>query len=185
MVSFELFYRSIHNLDITSNENVYFVKTKIKDAALASFRNYNANLPRNLSDEEFKDLQNLSKNTNLKAQKSDKGNLVVIVDKDIFIKHMEKRLSDKTKFEKVDTKKGLLNFTVNHEKRINEYVKSLKLSGVLSVEQYQKIKVIASRPGVLFGLCKVHKNIDALLLYPFSQPLKRRHIKLQNFYFLE
>ena len=29
-----------------SNEDLDFVKTKIKDAVLASFRNYNANLPR-------------------------------------------------------------------------------------------------------------------------------------------
>ena len=53
------------------------------------FRNYNAKLPRNLSDEEFKALQNLSKNINLVVQKSDKGNLVLIFDKDIYIKHME------------------------------------------------------------------------------------------------
>ena len=46
--------------------------------------------------------------------------------------------SNKAKFEKVDTEKGLLNFTVNHEKRINEYLKSLKLSGALSVEQQKK-----------------------------------------------
>ena len=53
------------------------------------FRNYNAKLPRNLSDEEFKALQNLSKNINLVVQKSDKGNSVLIFDKDIYIKHME------------------------------------------------------------------------------------------------
>ena len=53
------------------------------------FRNYNAKLPRNLSDEEFKALKNLSKNINLVVQKSDKGNSVLIFDKDIYIKHME------------------------------------------------------------------------------------------------
>ena len=121
-----------------------FVKTKVKDAALTSFRNYNVNLPVNLSDEEFKALQNLSKNTNLVIQKSDKGNSVVILDKDINIKRMKSLLSNKTKFEKVDTKKGLLNFTVNHEKRINEYLRSLKSSGALSVEQHKEIKAAVS-----------------------------------------
>ena len=38
---------------------------------------------------------------------------------------MESLLSNKAKFEKVYTKTGLLNFTVNHEKWINEYLKSL------------------------------------------------------------
>ena len=84
------------------------------------------NLPCNFWDEEFKALQNLSKNTNLVIQKSAKGNSAVILDKDVYIKHMESLLSDKANFEKVDNKKGLLNFTVNHEKLINKYSKSLK-----------------------------------------------------------
>ena len=50
------------------------------------------------------------------VRKSDQGNSVVIFDKDVYIKHMESLLSNQAKFEKVDTKKDLLNFTVNHEK---------------------------------------------------------------------
>ena len=37
LVNFGLFYRSIYNLDGMSNENLDFVKTKIKDAALLHF----------------------------------------------------------------------------------------------------------------------------------------------------
>ena len=84
---------------------------------------------------------------------------MVILDKDVYIKHMESRLSNKAKFEKVDTKKGLLNFTVNHEKRINKYLKSFKSSGALTVDQHKKIKAVGSRPAVSYGLGKVHKNI--------------------------
>ena len=51
LANFELFYRSIYNLNNISNKSLDFVKTKIKDTALTSFRNYTANLPRNLSDE--------------------------------------------------------------------------------------------------------------------------------------
>ena len=65
LAKFEVFYRSIYNLDSISNENLDFVKTKIKDAVLTSFRIYNANLPSNLLDEGFEALQNLSKSTNL------------------------------------------------------------------------------------------------------------------------
>ena len=72
---------------------------------------------------------------------------------------MELLLSDKAKFEKVHTKKGLLNFTVNHEKRIKEYLKPLKSWRALSIEHYKRIKAAGSRPGILYGLCKVHKNI--------------------------
>ena len=77
-------------------------------------------LPCNLSHEKLEALLNLSNNTNLVMQKSDKGNSEVILDKDVFVKRIESPFSDKAKFEKYDTKKGLLKFTVNHEKRINE-----------------------------------------------------------------
>ena len=90
------------------------------------------NLPHNSLDEESEALQNLSKNTNLVIQKSDKGNTVVILDKDVYIKHIESFLGDKAKFEKVNTKKVLLNFFVNRGKRIIEYLKFLKSSGALS-----------------------------------------------------
>ena len=56
------------------------------------------NLPRNLLDEEFKGLQNLSKHINLVIKKLDKENSVVILDKNAYIKHMESSLSNKAKF---------------------------------------------------------------------------------------
>ena len=72
---------------------------------------------------------------------------------------MESILSNQAKFEEVYTEKGLPNFTVYLEKQINEHSKSLKPSGALSVEEHKKIKAAGSKPGVLYGLCKVHKNI--------------------------
>ena len=39
-------------------------------------------------------------------QKSDKVNSVVILDKDVYIKHMESLLINNAKFEKIDTKKA-------------------------------------------------------------------------------
>ena len=38
-------------------------------------------------------------------------------------------------------------------------MKSLEKSGSLTTDQYKKIKAIGSRPGILYGLCKVHKAI--------------------------
>ena len=81
-----------------SNGDLDFVKTKIKDAALSSFRFYNTNVPQNLSDEEFTALENLSKNNNLVVQKADKGNSVVLVDRDVYVNYMENILKDQTKF---------------------------------------------------------------------------------------
>ena len=81
LVQFELFFRDIRNLDILSNEDLDFVKTKTKEAALSSDRSYTNNMPQNLSKEEFIALLNLSKNKDLIIQKFNKGNSVVIVQR--------------------------------------------------------------------------------------------------------
>ena len=82
------------NLKILSGDNLDFIKTRIKDTALTSFRNYNANVPQHLSNEEFEALKTLSGNFNLVIQKADKGNSVVIVEKDVYVRHMETILCD-------------------------------------------------------------------------------------------
>ena len=40
---------------------------------------------------------------------------MVLIDKDVYVKHLENILKDNTKFEKVDIKTKTLNFPVNHE----------------------------------------------------------------------
>ena len=72
---------------------------------------------------------------------------------------METIVSDHNKFENVNIIKEILNFSINYEKNINNYLKRLGKSGTLSTEQYKKVKVVGSWPGILHGLCKVHKDI--------------------------
>ena len=120
LVHFELFYRDIRNVEILSKEDLDFVKTKTKETALSSFRQYNKNPQQNLAKEELAALTNLSKNKDIVIQKPGKGNSVVIVDKDTYIKRMENLLSDQRKFEKVTLKNdAFLNFVVNQEKCID------------------------------------------------------------------
>ena len=126
---------------------------------MSSVRFSNANVPQNLSDKEVEALDRLSKNQNLVVQKADKGNSVVLVDRDVYVKHMENILKDNTKFEKVDVKTRTLNFQVNHEKRINTISKILKSTVSLRDRQYKKIKAAGSRTGVLYDFSKVHKTI--------------------------
>ena len=92
-------------------------------------------------------------------QKADKGNSVVTVEKDVYLRHMETIFSDHNKFEKVSIKKGILDFSINHEENINNYLKRLEKLGTFSTEQYKNIKAVGSRPGILYGICKVHKTI--------------------------
>ena len=72
---------------------------------------------------------------------------------------MKKFMATLLSLKKLKTKKGILNFPINHERRINDYLKSLEKSGSLTTDQYKKIKAIRSRPGILYGLCKLHKAV--------------------------
>ena len=68
-------------------------------------------------------------------------------------------LKDVSKFEKVSLKRGILNFAVNHEEHINKQLRSISKNGSLTEQQYKKVKAAGSNPGILYGLCKVHKVV--------------------------
>ena len=159
LVNFELLYRNIRNLCILSNEDLDFVKTR-KEAALSSYRNYNNNVPQHLSKEEFLALQNLRKNKNIVVQKSDKGNSVLVVDKADHLDEMGNLLNDTRKFEKINLKNhGILNFAINQEKSVDSILKKLVVSNSISEETRRPLKPVGTRPGIKYGLCKVHKDI--------------------------
>ena len=66
--------------------------------ALSSFRRYNKNPQQNLSKEELAALASLRKNKDIVIQKLGKGNSVVMVDKESYIKRMENIFSDQRQF---------------------------------------------------------------------------------------
>ena len=108
------FYRNICNLSILSNEDLDFLKTRTKEAALSFHRNYNNNVPQHLSKEEILVLQNLRKNKNVVIQKSDKGNSAAVVHKADYLDKMDNLLNDTRKFENINLKSdGILNFVIN------------------------------------------------------------------------
>ena len=69
LVHFELFYRDIRNLEILSNKDLDFVKTKTKETVLSSFRQCNKIPQQNLSKEELAALTNLSKKQGYRGSK--------------------------------------------------------------------------------------------------------------------
>ena len=74
----------------------------IKNAAPCSFRFCNANVLQKLSEEELDALDNLSSNIDLVVQKADKGNSVVLADRDVCANHMANIFKDNTKFVKTN-----------------------------------------------------------------------------------
>ena len=88
LLPFELLYRDIKDLDLP-NEKTNFLKAKIKDCALSSFKLYNEKgAVSSLNKDEINALKTLSKNKDLIIQKSDKGNSIVLINKSDYLDKM-------------------------------------------------------------------------------------------------
>ena len=136
-----------------------FVKAKTTEAALSSYRTYNNNVPQNLSNDQFIALENLCKIKGLIIQKSDQSNFVVIADRQDYINKMGNILSDQKKFTIVNLKDGaLLNFAVKQEKHVDKVLKKLVESTSVTEKTRKSFIPVGSRPGVMYGSCKVHKT---------------------------
>ena len=115
-------------------------------------------MPQNLSKEEFTALQNLSKNKDLIIQKSDKGNSVVIVQRQDYLEKMSDILSDQKKFSKVSLKDDTIsNFAINQEKHVDKVLKKFVESKCMIGKTRKSLKPVGTRPGIMYGSCKVHK----------------------------
>ena len=102
MASFELLYRDIKttNLNTLQNETI---KSKLWDTAFSSFDTFKRNKPKNnLSEIASQALNSLLQNKDIIIQKADKGNTIVVIDKDAYKKKMKAIISDHSKFEKLD-----------------------------------------------------------------------------------
>ena len=50
-------------------------------------------------------------------------------------------------------------FTFNQEKRVDNTFKTLVATNSISEETRKSLKPVRTRPGIMYGLCKVHKDI--------------------------
>ena len=113
----------------------------------------------NLTASEFKALRHLSKNTNIVIQKEDNGKTIVTLDNISYISAIEEILNDHTKFSNLDIPAGKeINYITNLEKRITSNLKLLKDKEIIDKATYKNIKLVESKPGLLYGLGKVYKE---------------------------
>ena len=151
LLPFELLYRDIKDLDLPK-ELTNFLKAKIKDCALSSFKLYNEKgAVSSLNKDEISALKTLSKNNDLIIQKSDKGNSIVLINKSDYL--------DKKFMKSSVVNEKHLNFIIGIEKKLTNLLKELKASETISENDYKKLKPRGSSFGVLYGLCKTHKKI--------------------------
>ena len=74
-------------------------------------------------------LKDLSANKDLIIQKSDKGNSVVLLNRNDYIKRLNEMLSDSRKFKKLNIKPGKeINFLLQQEDKLTNFLKKVKRS---------------------------------------------------------
>ena len=137
-----------------------FIRNRLRDCAFTYFRDSSKIHENNLSKEEHLALKDLIKNRDLVIQKADKGNTVVILNKNDYISRMNVILNDSSKFQKLSIDQNkVLNHIVHMENRIIDILKKLKKKKIISENKYENLYPVGSRPGILYGRVKIHKLI--------------------------
>ena len=161
-VNFEMLFRNVRldeNLNIGTLD---FVRTRLKDIALSSFRDFKDSRSRdnNLLKEEQQCLKNLSSKKDIVVQKCDKGNSIVILNKSDYLTKVKEIISDTAKFEKANIRCGKeIRHILNQEKKFRDIVNDLFKSGKISYKQREHLIPVGSRPVILYGLSKIHKPL--------------------------
>ena len=94
-------------------------------------------------------LKNLIKNRDLVIQKADKGNTVVILNKNNCLAEMKLILCDSSKFQKLSIDQNkVLNHIVYMENRIIDVLKKLKNKKIISEKKYEDLYPVGSSPGI-------------------------------------
>ena len=179
----EKLIRNLKNQPMNGDSRVEFnfVKTKLKDIALIAFYSYLPNfLPLNISRAELSALRNLSKKKDLVIVRPYKGNGVVILNKIDYINKVELLLTDTKKFILLDV--DILDLSIKREGQLIRFLRDTLLKHrSISETVYNNRFPQDSKPGILYGLTKVHKvNCP---VRPIQQ-LGHLIISLLNFWFL-
>ncbi len=160
IVPFELLYRTLAKLPVSSFQpDLSLVHARLKDVALSSFYVYNAGpKPSVLTKAESAALKDLVSVKDLIIQKADKGNSVVLFDRNDYVAKMMTILSDRSKFVQLHPKVGNeFNFVWSQQNKLRRLLNSLQDKGVLSPDLYKKLAPTGSQPGRMYGLGNVHK----------------------------
>ena len=114
-----------------------------------------------LSKDESESRVKLKNENNLVIQKADKGNTIVILDKDSYLKSVGTLSKDSSKFKNIAVAPNKnLNYITNSKKGVTDLSKKLKDKNVISEETYNKLR----------GHPQVHLVQDSGFFLLFSEP---------------
>jgi len=150
---FEKLCASLKNCDIYNN-NFNNVTNNITTIANNSFRKLSQQRRQGFdSDVLLSPLQTLKNDNTIVITKPDKGRGVVILNKCDYEQKLMDILSDKTKVKQITTK--ISTHLLYLEDKLNRLLRTIKAS--ININTYNSLMTSGSRPGVLYGLPKVHK----------------------------
>ena len=150
-----MLFRDINTLEVVNLNNAC-IKNKIGDSAY-TFKQVSRISEKNLSKEEVKALNNLVENKDIVIQKTDKGNNVIILNRNDYISKLSQILENTSKFKWVNVEEGkALNHLIHMEERIIHLLKSLEDQGEISEKERNDLYSSGSKPGILYGLAKIH-----------------------------
>ena len=97
------------------------------------------------------------RNKDIIIQKADKGNTVVISDKEKYIEGVKRSILDSNKFVQLNIRPGkCLNYIINVEKKFKQHFKDLLDNDKTSKDEHDKICPKCSRPGIFYDNLKIH-----------------------------
>jgi hypothetical protein len=153
----ELFLDGLNREEDLTNR-VPELATLFSREVVNSLGNFNTSKPAfNILSEEQKALIELSRKKDLVISKPDKGNGVVLMNRDDYNNKMLEILKDTDKFTKLKDTDTFADIT-SLERKVRTTLKLLKKHNKLDPILYRKIYPSGSRPSLLYGLPKVHKK---------------------------
>lgn len=162
LLNFELLFRSINMGKNCKEDELSNFKSELRNLSHSSLKFYNRKKKKleNITQEEHEALIELSSYHDIIIQKADKGNVVVIVDKSSYIGKMENILSDDSKFLPITFEGDIddLKYILNKEQEIKNFLTTLRENEIINKDEFKRMCPVGSKPGILYGLCKVHKS---------------------------
>ena len=95
MIPLELLYRDVDSLEVSNLDK------QLRHSAFSWYKDTSKSFEKNLPKAEFDALKILLKNRYIIIQKADKGNTVVILNREDYVCKMKNILNDSSKFPKV------------------------------------------------------------------------------------
>ena len=168
MYPFESLFKNVKTCGVDLPKNTLdLLHVDLKRIAYRSFNRYDFLKELNLSKPEYDALKRLASNRDIVIQKSDKGNSVVIVNREDYIQRMQEMVNDVSKFEKVNVAdKKDYNFMVKETKEVNSLLNELLSKNSITIQERNNLSPDGPNPARLYGLPKIHKPpVDGLPKY--------------------